>query len=82
MTKTNKKKKIITKEIKELEENPVRDYLQKNKSLKLSTKNLSKKLNIKNNKILYFCLNSNLIRKICLGETGSYKHDLNVFCAV
>jgi len=69
------------KSIKELEINPVRDYLKTTDNL-LSVKNISKSLKIKNSKVIYYCKNSNFIRPIKYGENGCYKNRVNVFCHV
>ena len=59
--------------------NLVEEYLSNNPHLKLSTKSLSKRLNIKNKKVKYLCYNSNLIRKVNPLEVGCLASKLNVF---
>ncbi len=59
--------------------NLVEEYLSNNKNLKLSTKSLSKRLNIKNKKVIYLCYNSKLLRNVKPIEVGSLAAKLNVF---
>lgn len=69
------------KTIKELEINPVRDYLKTVDNL-LSYRTISKSLKIKKSKVLYYCENSNFIRPIEYGENGCYRRNVKVFCHV
>lgn len=59
--------------------NLVEEYFTQNKNIKLSTKSLAKKLNIKVKQVNYLCYNSKLIRKVNPIEVGSLKYKLNVF---
>ena len=59
--------------------NVVEEYFSNNKNLKLSTKSLSKRLNIKHKKVKFFCYNSKLLRKVNPLEVGSLAYKLNVF---
>lgn len=65
--------------IKELDINPVRDYLEQHKHLKLSTSSIANSLNLKRNKVNFFAKNSNHIRQIQPHEVGCYKYNINVF---
>ena len=69
------------KTIKELEINPVRDYLKTVDNL-LSFRTISKSLKIKQSKVLYYCKNSNFIRPIEYGENGCYRRNVKVYCHV
>ena len=79
MPKQTKTQKIV--KIKELDVNPVRDFLKTNPNL-LSLRNISKKLNMKRRKVLYYCNNSNFIRPINYGEIGCYSHNVQIFCHI
>ena len=59
--------------------NLVEDYLIKNKELKLSTRTLSKRLNIKVKKVHYLCFNSKLIKQVDPLEVGYLGKKINVF---
>lgn len=75
--KTKTKQSIIS--IKELDINPVRDFLEKRQNDKLSVNTISKHLNIKRNHVKYFANTSNHIRRIKPHEVGSYKYSIDVF---
>ena len=62
--------------------NLVEEYLFNNPDVSLSTKSLSKRLNIKIKKVHYLCHNSKLLRKVKPLEVGSLKNKLNVFTLI
>lgn len=75
--KTNNRK--VSREVIELDVNPVREYLGSNTNKKLSINSLHKILSVKKRKVLHYCQNSNYIRAVSPWEVGSNKHSLNVF---
>jgi hypothetical protein len=74
-----KKHTTVLKKIVELDINPIREYLKNNQCKKLSVNTLRKLLTIKRAKVLYYCQNSNNIRKVTPWEVGTCKRDVNVF---
>ncbi len=59
--------------------NPIYDYLENSAGVKLSIKTLSKRLNMKKKKVLYYCYKDSRIRKVKGLEVGTGKVRLNIF---
>tara|TARA_B100001769_G_C22015137_1_gene545547 strand:+ start:351 stop:548 length:198 start_codon:yes stop_codon:yes gene_type:complete len=59
--------------------NPIYDYLENGAGVKLSIKTLSKRLNMKKKKVLYYCHQDSRIRKVKGLEVGTGKVRLNIF---
>lgn len=59
--------------------NPIYDYLENNAGIKLSVKTLSKRLDIKKRKVLYYCHQDSRIRKVKGVEVGTGKVGINIF---
>lgn len=59
--------------------NPVFNYLNANKGVKLSTKTLSKKLGIPPKAVSYYSLRGNVIRRVDPLEVGHLGVSLSVF---
>jgi hypothetical protein len=66
--------------------NPIDDYFlsRKNENIKLilSVKKLSKLLNFKIRKVVYYCNNSTKLRKIDPMEIGSLKYTMGCFTLI
>tara|TARA_B100000614_G_C14180548_1_gene341064 strand:+ start:340 stop:534 length:195 start_codon:yes stop_codon:yes gene_type:complete len=59
--------------------NPIYDYLENNAGIKLSVKTLSKRLDMKKRKVLYYCHQDSRIRKVKGVEVGTGKVGINIF---
>lgn len=59
--------------------NPIYDYLENGAGVKLSIKTLSKRLNMKKKKVLYYCHQDSRIRKVKGLEVGTGKVGINIF---
>ena len=64
---------------KELNSNPVEDYLKNNMGKNLSVKKLQKHLNIRLRAVFFLIKNSNHIQKVSPLEVGSGKKVVNVY---
>lgn len=69
----------VSREVIELVDNPVREYLSSNTNKKLSINSLHKILSVKKRTVLHYCQNSKYIRTVSPWEVGSNKHSLNVY---
>ena len=59
--------------------NPIYDYLENGAGVKLSVKTLSKRLDMKKRKVLYYCHQDSRIRKVKGLEVGTGKVGINIF---
>tara|TARA_Y100001935_G_scaffold58455_1_gene48997 strand:- start:6604 stop:6798 length:195 start_codon:yes stop_codon:yes gene_type:complete len=59
--------------------NPIYDYLENSAGIKLSVKTLSKRLDMKKRKVLYYCHQDSRIRKVKGEEVGTGKVGINIF---
>tara|TARA_Y100000766_G_scaffold283763_2_gene300264 strand:+ start:998 stop:1195 length:198 start_codon:yes stop_codon:yes gene_type:complete len=59
--------------------NPIYDYLENGAGVKLSVKTLSRRLDMKKGKVLYYCHQDSRIRKVKGLEVGTGKVGINIF---
>lgn len=65
--------------IRVLKENPVEDYLKEHPNLLISSKKLSKILNIKNKQSILYANNSENIIRLPPSSVGSGKYHLDIY---
>ena len=76
VNKKSKKKDIINRN---LRENPVEDYLRDHPNLVISSKKLSKILDLKNKKSVLYATNSDNIVRVAPVTIGSGKYYLDIY---
>jgi len=59
--------------------NPVYEHLQNSAGVKLSIRSLSKRLDMKKRRVLFYCYQDSRIRKVKGQEVGTGKMKINIF---